>query len=76
MSTAPHGFLRVGAACPRVWVADPERNAGEILRLVEAARAQGTQLLVGGTVGKNLYWRLQAANGNPIFFRDTVLFST
>jgi NAD+ synthase (glutamine-hydrolysing) len=46
MSTAPFGFLRVGAACPRVWVADPARNAEEILRLVEAARAQGTQLLV------------------------------
>jgi NAD+ synthase (glutamine-hydrolysing) len=46
VSTAPHGFLRVGAACPRVWVADPARNAEEILRFVEAARSQGTQLLV------------------------------
>src|SRR6202171_388204 len=46
VSTAPYGFLRVGAACPRVWVADPARNVEEILRLAEAARAQGAQLLV------------------------------
>jgi NAD+ synthase (glutamine-hydrolysing) len=46
MSTAPFGFLRVGAACPRVWVADPARNVEEIVRLVEEARAKGTQLLV------------------------------
>jgi NAD+ synthase (glutamine-hydrolysing) len=46
VTTAPHGFLRVGAACPRVWVADPARNVEEILRLVEEARGRGTQLLV------------------------------
>jgi NAD+ synthase (glutamine-hydrolysing) len=46
MSTAPFGFLRVGAACPRVWVADPARNVEEILRLVEEARTRGVQLLV------------------------------
>jgi NAD+ synthase (glutamine-hydrolysing) len=46
MTTAPHGFLRVGAACPRVWVADPAANVEEILRLVEEARGSGTQLLV------------------------------
>ena len=34
-------------------------------------RFEDTQLLVGGSVGRNLYWRLQAANGNPVFFRDT-----
>jgi hypothetical protein len=33
-------------------------------------RMEDTQLLVGGTVGRNLYWRLQLANGNPLFFRD------
>jgi len=46
MSSAPYGFLRVGGACPRLWVADPARNVEEILRIVEAARAQGVQLLV------------------------------
>ncbi|HEV7499593.1 MAG TPA: NAD(+) synthase, partial [Vicinamibacteria bacterium] len=46
MSTAPYGFLRVGAACPRVWVADPARNVADILRLVEEAAGQGTQFLV------------------------------
>ena len=33
MSTAPFGFLRVAAACPRVTVADPEANLADILRL-------------------------------------------
>lgn len=44
--TAPHGFFRVGAACPRVSVADPEANVAEILKSVEAARARGAQALV------------------------------
>lgn len=33
-------------------------------------RFEDVQLLVGGTVGRSLYWRVQAANGNPLFFRD------
>jgi hypothetical protein len=33
-------------------------------------RFEDLQLLVGGTVGRNFYWRVQAANGNPVFFRD------
>lgn len=33
-------------------------------------RFEDVQVLVGGTVGRNLYWRVQAANGNPLFFRD------
>jgi len=46
MSTAPFGFLRVGAACPRLRVADPEWNVGEILDLVALARTKGVQVLV------------------------------
>ena len=34
-------------------------------------RFEDVQLIVGGTVGRNLYWRLIGANGNPLFFRDT-----
>ncbi|MGZ5477027.1 MAG: hypothetical protein ACXW29_12910 [Thermoanaerobaculia bacterium] len=33
-------------------------------------RMEDTQLLIGGSVGRNLYWRFQLANGNPLFFRD------
>jgi len=33
-------------------------------------RFEDLQVLVGGTVGRNFYWRLQAANGNPLFMRD------
>ncbi|HEX8255771.1 MAG TPA: hypothetical protein VF846_21710 [Thermoanaerobaculia bacterium] len=34
-------------------------------------RFEDVQLLVGGTVGRNFYWRVQAANGNPLFMRDS-----
>ncbi len=34
-------------------------------------RMEDTQLLVGGSVGRHLYWRAQLSNGNPLFFRDT-----
>jgi NAD+ synthase (glutamine-hydrolysing) len=44
--TAPFGFFRVGAACPRISVADPDANVAEILESVEAARAKGVQALV------------------------------
>jgi hypothetical protein len=33
-------------------------------------RFEDVQLLIGGTVGRNFYWRAQAANGNPLFIRD------
>jgi hypothetical protein len=33
-------------------------------------RFEDVQVLVGGTVGRNFYWRAQAANGNPLFLRD------
>lgn len=33
-------------------------------------RFEDVQAQVGGTIGRNFYWRLQAANGNPVFFRD------
>ena len=34
-------------------------------------RFEDVQLLVGGTVGRNFYWRVQVANGNPLFMRDS-----
>jgi hypothetical protein len=33
-------------------------------------RFEDVQLLVGGSVGRNFYWRAEAANGNPLFMRD------
>lgn len=33
-------------------------------------RFEDVQAILGGSVGRNFYWRLQAANGNPLFFRD------
>lgn len=33
-------------------------------------RFEDVQVLAGGTIGRSFYWRVQAANGNPLFFRD------
>src|SRR5712691_12855841 len=55
MTTAPFGFLRVAAASPRVWVADPARNVEEVVRFVEEARGKGAQLLVFPELGLTGY---------------------
>jgi NAD+ synthase (glutamine-hydrolysing) len=44
--TAPFGFLRVGAACPRLRLADPEGNVTEMLRLAALAADRGVQVLL------------------------------
>jgi NAD+ synthase (glutamine-hydrolysing) len=69
MSTAPFGFLRVGAACPPVRVADPEWNVEQLLRFVAEARDRGVQVLAlpelgltGYTCG-DLFFSLQALVG-------------
>ena len=46
MSSAPFGFVRVGAAAPPLAVADPEHNVARILEFVATAREQGCQVLV------------------------------
>ena len=55
MTTAPFGFLRVGAACPPVRVADPERNAEVTLEFLARARARGVQVLVLPELGLTGY---------------------
>ena len=34
-------------------------------------RMEDVQALIGGSIGRNFYWRLQGANGNPLYFRDS-----
>jgi NAD+ synthase (glutamine-hydrolysing) len=46
MRTAPHGFLRVAAACPRVSVGDPEQNATFIRESLQRAAQAGAQVVV------------------------------
>lgn len=65
MTSTPHGFLRVGAATPRLRVADPDFNLKEILALVGQARERSCQVLVfpelaltGYTAG-DLFFSLQ-----------------
>ena len=55
MSTAPHGFLRVAAACPPVLIADPERNADATLDAVQRASEGGAQVLVLPELGLTGY---------------------
>ncbi len=33
-------------------------------------RFEDVGFMTGGSVGRNLYWRLQATSGNPFYFRD------
>ncbi len=33
-------------------------------------RFEDVGFMAGGTLGRNLYWRLQATSGNPFYFRD------
>src|ERR1051325_2434939 len=62
-------FLQAGKA-PRM-----ERQPIRLLESYGLAatsfnRFEDVQAIVGGSVGRNLYWRLSAANGNPLFSRD------
>ncbi|MGZ8869202.1 MAG: hypothetical protein ACXW2P_12740, partial [Thermoanaerobaculia bacterium] len=33
-------------------------------------RFEDVQAIAGGSIGRNFYWRVQGANGNPLYFRD------
>jgi hypothetical protein len=33
-------------------------------------RFEDVQAMLGGSLGRNFYWRLQASTGNPLYFRD------
>jgi hypothetical protein len=54
------------------------RFSKQIIRRLESYGLWGTgvgrfenpQLQLGGSFGKNLYWRGSIGNGNPVFFRD------
>jgi len=68
MTTAPHGFLRVAAACPPVRVADPERNVDATLACIEQARSRGAQVLVLPELGLTGY-----TCGDLFFGLDTLV---
>src|SRR5258706_16121741 len=53
--SAPHGFLRVGAACPPVAVADPGRNAEQTVAFARRAGERGVQVLVLPELGLTGY---------------------
>jgi NAD+ synthase (glutamine-hydrolysing) len=55
VTTAPFGFLRVGAACPPVALADPERNADRTVEFARRAVADGVQVLVLPELGLTGY---------------------
>ena len=46
MATKDFGFIRVGAVTPRVYLADPGRNAAEIIRLMAEASCREVSVLV------------------------------
>jgi len=70
MSSTPHGFLRVGAATPRLRIADPAFNLTEIVDVCREAAARGIQVLAlpelaltGYTVGDLFFSRSVLVEG-------------
>jgi NAD+ synthase (glutamine-hydrolysing) len=67
--TAPFGFLRVGAASPRVRLADPEGNVTEMLRVFGQAQERGVQALLfpelslTGYTASDLFFSLATLEG-------------
>ncbi len=55
MTSTPHGFLRVSAACPAVVVADPDENARRTGALAHEAAAAGAQVVVFPELGLTGY---------------------
>lgn len=54
-TSIPYGFLRVGAACPRVTVADPGKNVAATLAVVGHARETSVQVMVFPEMGLTGY---------------------
>ncbi len=50
-----HGFVRVGVATPKVFVADPERNAAASIEQAVSAAEQGVDLLIYPELGLSGY---------------------
>jgi NAD+ synthase (glutamine-hydrolysing) len=50
-----HGFLRVGAACPLLRVADPAFNTDQTMTLLEQARKEGVSVVVFPELGLTGY---------------------
>jgi len=50
-----HGFARVAVAVPHIRVADPAHNAGETIRMLEQAAAQGAVLVAFPELGLSAY---------------------
>ena len=50
-----HGFVRVGVATPKVFVADPQRNAAATLDQAVSAAGQGIDLLIYPELGLSGY---------------------
>lgn len=46
MKLQEYGYVRVGTAVPEVWIADPTRNAQEMIKLIEQAQEQQIEVLL------------------------------
>lgn len=62
-----HGFVRVAAAVPRLTLADPRANAGEMLQLLDRAEAEGVAVVAFPEMGLTGY------TCNDLFHQPTLL---
>ena len=62
-----NGFIKVGAATPKICVADPAHNANELVRLTLEADAIGVRVLVFPELS------LTGSTCGDLFFQDTLV---
>ena len=62
-----HGFIKVAVATPKILVADPTYNAGELIRLAQNAAEEGVRVLVFPEL------TLTGYTAGDLFLSDTLL---
>jgi hypothetical protein len=63
-------FYALAGLAPRFTKQTSRRLESYGLLGTAVGRFEQPQLEVGGTAGRNVFWRAQVGNGNPVFFRD------
>lgn len=62
-----HGFVRIAACTPKLWLADPQANLNETLRVARLCDTNGVGLVLFPELG------LSAYSADDLFFQDALL---
>jgi len=66
----PRSWYLLSGKAPRFTKQRVRRLESYGLWSTAVGRFEELQVELGGSVGRNVYWRAAVANGNPLFFRD------